>query len=216
MRIRTTAASLGATAATVLMFGAGSALAHDQGAGHGFRHGHHDALAGVVQSTNPSQDTATITLGGGRMHRDWGKQGSSTATPAAKTVTVSLSGATLYGAPAAQPGSGQSNGSTSNGSTSNGSSTGPSSTQPTTITAADVHTGDWVVAKLATTGQTARQDATSGTPVPVKTLIDFGPNGPSTGGNQTGGNQTWSGQGGTGGHHRHAGAWHHSHLRHRS
>ncbi len=156
IRVRTAALSLAATGAAALSLGlaAGPAVAHGSGH-HGFRGAHHrHAHTGVVQSVDPSANTAVITLGGHQsLHRDWDH--GSPASSGTQQVTLDLSGASIFDA-AAMKRQCHSGGSASH----------------TTLSA--VQPGDMVTAVLAVAHAAARQDIASGTPVPVSKLIDWG------------------------------------------
>ena len=166
-RIRTAALSLTAAGVTALALGlsAGPAAAHDghHGFGQHFFFGHHHghALTGVVQSVDTTNNTAVVALGGDHqsMHRDWDHNGSSDTST--QTVTLDLSNATVYDASAMQKhchGPGPNSGSSS----------------ATTTTLSSVQSGDVVSAVVAVNHDTARQDVSSGTAVPVSKLIDWG------------------------------------------
>ena len=93
------------------------------------------------------------------MHRDWDHNGSSDTST--QTVTLDLSNATVYDASAMQKhchGPGPNSGSSS----------------ATTTTLSSVQSGDVVSAVVAVNHDTARQDVSSGTAVPVSKLIDWG------------------------------------------
>lgn len=205
LRIRNGAVSLVAATALTLAFGAAGAVAHDRG--HGFGHARHHRISGVVQSTDTTANTVTITLGGSpdRAHRDWSGPGTTTpptgsgsgtsTAPATRTVTLSVAGATILSAPAMHA---------------DWDSPGATPTTPSTITLADVHPGDFVSARVAGGGHVVRQDAASGTPVPVSTLIDFGAPSSSSGSGSSGSTSGSSTSGSTSGsgtshHHRHSG-----------
>jgi hypothetical protein len=167
LRIRTAALTVAAAAVSALALGlsAGPAVAHDRGHdGFGHHGWSHHALTGVVQSVNPSANTAVVTLGGGRSQGDFrsycdhGPNG--TSASGAPQVTLSLSGATIYNGQAMHQDW------SSPGGSSNGSAT--------TMTLADVHPGDQVTAQLAADHSAVRQDVASGALVPVQKLVDWG------------------------------------------
>jgi hypothetical protein len=129
-----------------------------------FGHHHGDALTGVVQSIDTSNNTAVVTLGEDHqsMHRDWDHNGSSDTST--QTVTLDLSNASIFDASAMQ----------SHCHGPDGTDNSSSSSSPTTTTLSSVQPGDAVSALVAVNHDTARQDVTSGTAVPVSKLIDWG------------------------------------------
>ena len=158
LRIRTAALSLVAAVVSALTLGlaAGTAVAHDRGH-FGTHRGH--ALAGMVQSVDPSTNTAVVTLGGvdRRMRTDWGHDSSGSS---ARQVTLNLSGAAIYDATAVHRHCSSPNHTANN--------------SATTSTLSAVKPGDMATAILAVNHATANQDVTSGTAVPVSKLVDWG------------------------------------------
>jgi hypothetical protein len=160
LRIRNAALSLTAAGAAALALGltAGPAVAHDLGHHHGFfGHHHGHALTGTVQSVDTSANTAVVTLGGASqsMHRDWDHNGSSDSS--AQAVTLDLSGASIFDASAVQR-----------------HCHGPNGNSATTTSLSSVQTGDVVSFAPAVDHETAHQDLSSGTALPVSKLVDWG------------------------------------------